>query len=71
MIDTYDLKSIVGSAIFEMSRLFSQHSAKGMFMINLPPQANTANPKSLRVEEGQLIKITPNIKNLRIEMAYE
>lgn len=57
-----------------MSRLFSQHPPKGIFRVDLQsasrPKPNIL-PSLVKVDEEALVKVTPNIRSLRIEVEYE
>lgn len=71
LIDTFDLKTIYGQGVFDMKRLHDQNPSKGIFMVNLlTPQGNrlSSGSKVVRVDEGQVVRATPNLKSLRIEL---
>lgn len=73
LIDTFDLKTIYASGIFDMRRLYDQSPCKGIFMVNMisPQIRPDSASKTIRVAESQVSRVIPNVKSLRIEVQYE
>lgn len=74
LIDSFDMKSIYGHGEFQMERLLSLKPTKGVFTVNMRStnnnnnERNSSSGKVVKVDEGKLMKVVPNIKTLRIEL---
>ena len=63
------MRTIFAQGTFDMERLYSQNPTKGIFTVNMltpAPIRSVSASKIIRVDEQQVVKVTPNIKSLRI-----